>query len=146
MRAAIFAAVLALAAVPSWAAGPASAPTASASAPLPAYKPGEFPDSSSPEAKVFRGNIVFQNYCILCHGTRADGKGRAAKLYNPKPSNLVLSDKNDDYKELIIRRGGAAIGRSEFMPPWGSELTDEQVGDVVAYLRSITQPKVEAPK
>ena len=104
-----------------------------------AFKVGEFPDWNSPAARIFRGNIVFENYCILCHGIKADGTGRAAKLYNPKPANLVLSDKNDEYKELLIRQGGAALGRSEFMPPWGNELTTEQITDVVGYLRSINQ-------
>jgi len=34
-------------------------------------------------------------------------------------------------------RGGEAIGRSPKMPPWGEELTDEQVNDVVAFVRSV---------
>jgi mono/diheme cytochrome c family protein len=117
------------------------APLAFAAGADPAFKPGEFPHSNTPEAQVFRGDIVYKNYCVLCHGVKADGAGRAAKLYNPKPANLVLSDKNDQYKELIIRQGGAALGRSEFMPPWGNELTDEQVSDVIAYLRSVRQTK-----
>jgi mono/diheme cytochrome c family protein len=104
-------------------------------------KAAAFPHVDTPEASIFRGNIVFKNYCILCHGAKADGTGRAAKLYTPKPANLLLSDKNDAYKEMIIRQGGGAIGRSEFMPPWGKELTDEQIKDVVAYLRSISQVK-----
>ena len=103
---------------------------------------GEFPDKNSPEASIYRGNIVFNNYCVLCHGVKADGKGRAARLYNPKPANLVLSDKNDQYKELIIRQGGKALGRSQFMPPWGEELTDEQINDVVHFLGSIAVNKV----
>lgn len=98
---------------------------------------GTFPHVDTQEAAIFRGNIVFKNYCILCHGAKADGTGRAAKLYTPKPANLLLSTKNDAYRELIIRQGGAALGRSEFMPPWAEELTKEQISDVVAYLRSI---------
>lgn len=98
---------------------------------------GDFPGKDSLEASIFRGSIVYSNYCVLCHGAKADGKGRAARLYDPKPANLILSDKNPQYKELIIRRGGKALGRSQFMPPWGEELTDEQVNDVVTFLGSI---------
>lgn len=97
----------------------------------------DFPNKSSLDARIHRGGIVFQHYCILCHGAKADGNGRAAKIYNPRPANLLTSDKNDQYKELIIRRGGAALGRSEFMPPWGDELTDEQIKDVLGFLASI---------
>ena len=28
---------------------------------------------------------------------------------------------------LIVQKGGKALARSEFMPPWGEELTDEQI-------------------
>jgi mono/diheme cytochrome c family protein len=90
-----------------------------------------------PDAAAFRGSLVFFNYCVTCHGPNADGNGRAARLYDPRPANLRASDKNAAYMQLIVRRGGKAMGRSEFMPPWGEELTDEQIGDVTAYLQSI---------
>lgn len=90
-----------------------------------------------PDATVFRGSLVFLNYCVTCHGPNADGQGRAAKLYDPRPANLRMSDKTGDYMKLIIRKGGGAMGRSQYMPPWGEELTDEQIDDVTAYLRSI---------
>ncbi len=91
----------------------------------------------SVDAAIFRGGLVFANYCVTCHGMNADGNGRAARLYDPRPANLRMSDKNDAYFALIIRTGGAAIGRSEFMPPWEAELTSEQIKDLVAFLRSI---------
>lgn len=91
----------------------------------------------SVDASVFRGGLVFANYCVTCHGINADGNGRAARLYNPKPANLRMSDKNDGYFRLIISKGGAALSRSEFMPAWEAELTQEQVADLVSYLRSI---------
>jgi len=95
----------------------------------------------SVDAATFRGGLVFANYCVTCHGINADGNGRAARLYNPKPANLRMSDKNDAYFGLIVRKGGAALGRSEFMPTWESELTNEQISDLVAYLRSINAVK-----
>ncbi|MCG2592680.1 cytochrome c [Ramlibacter sp. XY19] len=90
-----------------------------------------------PDATVFRGSLVFFNYCVTCHGPNADGNGRAARLYDPRPANLRASDKNAAYMRLMVRLGGKGMGRSEFMPPWGEELTDEQIGDVVSYLQSI---------
>lgn len=95
----------------------------------------------SVEAATFRGGLVYANYCVTCHGMNADGNGRAARLYNPRPANLRASDKNDAYFALIIRKGGAPLGRSEFMPTWEAELTDEQIRDLVAYLRSISVAK-----
>jgi mono/diheme cytochrome c family protein len=92
------------------------------------------------DAAVFRGGTVYANYCVTCHGLNADGAGRAARLYNPRPANLRSTDKNDAYILLIIRQGGQALGRSQFMPPWGAELTEEQMRDVTAYLRSSAGP------
>ncbi|MCC2632529.1 MAG: hypothetical protein K0S48_415 [Ramlibacter sp.] len=91
----------------------------------------------SADARAFRGSVVFGTYCVTCHGANADGRGRAARLYNPAPANLRESDKNAEYIKLIVRIGGKAIARSEFMPPWGEELTEEQISDVTAYLQSI---------
>ena len=90
-----------------------------------------------PDATTFRGSLVFINYCVTCHGPNADGNGRAARLYDPRPANLRASEKNAAYMTLIIRNGGKAMGRSEFMPPWGEELTEEQISDVTSYLQSI---------
>jgi mono/diheme cytochrome c family protein len=94
----------------------------------------------SPEAAMIRGRIVFQSYCVLCHGVTAEGNGRAAKLHNPPPANLVLSKMPAQYFEQIIRKGGEAMGRYRGMPPWGEQLTDEQIGDVIQYLMSVRRP------
>jgi|KBSMisStandDraft_5_1062788.scaffolds.fasta_scaffold128441_2 mono/diheme cytochrome c family protein len=91
----------------------------------------------STDAAIFRGGLVYANYCVTCHGINADGNGRAARLHTPRPANLRASDKNDAYIGLIVRRGGEAIGRSKGMPPWAEELTDEQIKDVVAFVRSV---------
>lgn len=91
----------------------------------------------SRDAAVFRGGLVYANYCVTCHGINADGNGRAARLHTPRPANLRSTDKNDAYIGLIVRKGGESLGRSPGMPPWAEELTDEQIGDVVAFVRSV---------
>lgn len=95
----------------------------------------------SVDAAVFRGGLVYANYCVTCHGMNADGNGRAARLYEPRPANLRATDKNDGYMTLIVRAGGERLGRSPKMPPWGEELTDEQIRDVVAFVRSVNVAK-----
>jgi len=86
---------------------------------------------------VRRGKTVFQTNCILCHGVKADGRGRASVLYDPRPSDLTRSDKNEDYKRLIVTNGGAAMGRSDVMPVWGEQLTVQEIEDVVKFLGTI---------
>ena len=89
------------------------------------------------DAAVIRGSIAFRTYCVLCHGATGKGDGRAAKMYTPRPANLTVSPFPDAYTEMIIRGGGPAVGRSPYMPPWGDELTDEQIHDLVAFLREV---------
>lgn len=84
-----------------------------------------------------RGEAVFKANCILCHGVKGDGKGRASVLFNPPPANLTASDKNDEYKKMIITYGGAAMGRSPVMPVWGEQLSAQEIDDVVKYLRTL---------
>ncbi len=91
----------------------------------------------TPEASNIRGKIVYQSYCVLCHGVSGLGDGRAAKIHNPKPSNLTASLLPKEYLTMIIRKGGEAMGRSPTMPPWGEQLTDEQVRDLINFLVTI---------
>ena len=93
--------------------------------------------------QVARGGVVFKTNCILCHGIKGDGKGRASVLFDPPPADLTRSDKNDEYKKRIITLGGEAMGRSEVMPIWGDQISEQQIDDLVAYLRTIL---VAAPK
>ena len=86
---------------------------------------------------VRRGEVVFKTNCILCHGVKGDGKGRASVLFDPPPADLTRSEKNDEYKRMIITMGGKAMGRSEVMPVWGEQISAQEIDDVVAYLRTI---------
>ena len=97
------------------------------------------PTSGTTTALAYNQDMkaLFQSDCVTCHGINADGNGRAARLHNPRPANLRMSDKNDAYIRLIVTRGGEALGRSPGMPPWGEELTDEQISDVTAFVRSV---------
>lgn len=91
------------------------------------------------EASVIRGRLVYQNYCTLCHGKEGKGDGRAARLHTPPPFNLTLSAAPRDYTREVVRKGGEAMNRGKGMPPWGDQLTDEQVNDILNFLFSIRQ-------
>jgi mono/diheme cytochrome c family protein len=87
---------------------------------------------------VIRGGIVFKSYCGLFHGEHGDGKARAAKLYGKL--NLAIKHRSAEYYETIIRQGGPVVGGSAFMPPRQYELSEEQIGDVVAYITIVGDP------
>lgn len=84
-----------------------------------------------------RGMVVFQTYCVLCHGEKGDGAGRLAIGKIPPPANLTKSLLDNEQLKAIIRGGGSSVGRSEFMPPWGEELTESQIDDLVEYIHAL---------
>ncbi len=88
-------------------------------------------------AAVERGQTLFITYCVLCHGTEGLGDGRLAVNKMPPPANLRRSILTREQMIAIISRGGAAVGRSGFMPPWGEELGAEKIDDIVAYILTL---------
>jgi mono/diheme cytochrome c family protein len=86
---------------------------------------------------VISGAQLFQTYCTLCHGESGQGDGRMAATLTPRPANLTVSGRDASYKEQIITRGGAALGRSASMPSWASVLDHQQISAVVAYLDTL---------
>jgi cytochrome c553 len=89
------------------------------------------------EASLIRGKIVYQNYCVLCHGAEGKGDGRAAKLHKPRPFDLTFSVAPREYTADILKKGGEAMNRGIGMPPWEEQLTDEQFTDILNYLFDI---------
>jgi mono/diheme cytochrome c family protein len=112
----------------------ASAPTAGASgapaAPL------------TYEARM--GKEVYQHYCQICHGDGGAGDGFNAYNLDPKPGDLSApafqKAKSDTELADAVRRGGAGVGLSVLMPPYGHTLSDRQIAEVVAYLRTLRRP------
>ena len=82
--------------------------------------------------------------CSACHGDSGKGDGPAAIALNPKPRNYtdcaVMSIKSDAELFKVIKEGGPAVGLSPLMAPFGSQLNDKEVWDVVAFIRSIPNP------
>lgn len=84
------------------------------------------------------GREVYQARCVLCHGKYGLGDGRMARVIkSPPPFNLTLSRAPKSYLSSIIVNGGEPIGRSPQMPPWGDQLSNEEVDSVVDYIISL---------
>lgn len=94
-------------------------------------------------ADVAKGKAMYEQYCGSCHGSGGKGDGPAAASLNPKPRDL--SDKayarslKDEYLFEAIKNGGPAVKKSPMMPAMGTTLKDDQIKDVVAYLRSLAK-------
>jgi mono/diheme cytochrome c family protein len=99
---------------------------------------GMQPARSPAEHRADEGLKVFRTYCVGCHGLDAAGCGTSARLYLPRPANLTASTRSSEYKAAIIRNGGGAMGRSQFMPPWVGQLDADDIENVITYLGTLT--------
>ncbi len=86
------------------------------------------------------GKKIFTQRCWGCHGLTGHGDGPAANSFEPKPRNLsdakYVSTLTDERMFRTISEGGAAMGKSPFMPPWKGVLSETDIRDVIAYIRS----------
>src|SRR5262249_43151692 len=103
--------------------------------------PAAAPAASSDAAA--RGRIVYQKRCVECHGTEGRGDGPAAAWLTPRPRDFTVgrfkirstetgSVPSDDDLLRSVRQGlyGSA------MPAWDRILSDGDIADVVAYVKT----------
>jgi cytochrome c oxidase cbb3-type subunit 3 len=114
---------------------PAATQTAAAT-PDPTPTPPDLPGY-----EVRLGHDVYQHYCQICHGDSGAGDGFNAFNLDPRPRDLsdpgFQKKKTDaDLRDAVVR-GGAGVGLSPLMPPWGRTLSARQMDDVVLYLRTL---------
>lgn len=90
-----------------------------------------------------RGAALYATYCATCHGPRGEGDGPAAAGLDPKPARhsdaAYMGSLSDEHLFRVIKEGGAAVGKSPLMPPWGGSLSDAQIHDLVAFTRSLSR-------
>ena len=101
-------------------------------------------DVTQPRPSIYEmeiGKQTFQAYCAGCHGDAGQGDGFNSFSLDPHPRDLSdpvfqKSKSNADLADTI-RRGGAGVGLSSLMPPWGHTLNARRVDAVVLYVRSL---------
>jgi mono/diheme cytochrome c family protein len=107
--------------------------------------PAEYIGKSNPfgsdEATKETGKGLYQKNCATCHGEQGMGDGPAAASLNPKPQPLAANQKNldDDYLFWRIREGGLRAPFSSAMPSWKAILSEEQIWQVISYMRTMTE-------
>jgi mono/diheme cytochrome c family protein len=62
---------------------------------------------------------------------------------NPRPADhgdaTYMQGLSDEQLFQVIQGGGPAVGKSPLMAPWGGVLTDDQIRDVIAYVRTLSR-------
>lgn len=88
-----------------------------------------------PDAPPFDAQQTFTTVCASCHGQTGGGDGPSAVSLNPKPAAFSSADfwtgkKSEDIHK-VIKEGGAAVGKSPLMAPYGGVYNDDQIGELV---------------
>jgi mono/diheme cytochrome c family protein len=96
------------------------------------------------------GKAKYESLCAGCHGKTGKGDGLAAASLNPKPQDhsdgKVMNSLSDQYLTDITKNGGAGVKKSPLMPAWGQTLKDQEVADVISYIRSLAKPPYKPGK
>lgn len=89
------------------------------------------------------GAKIVARRCAQCHGPTGMGDGKALQELNITVKPVPWPDKPDMAKftdlqlTQIITVGGKGVGKAGAMPKFQNKLTEEQIADVVAYVRSL---------
>jgi Cytochrome c len=89
--------------------------------------------------ELLEAKELYTDACASCHGD--DGKGKVAGLgVTAELPDFTWcafnADESDRDWSLVVAEGGPAAGRSEQMPAFREALTEQQINQVVAYLRT----------
>lgn len=95
---------------------------------------------------VLAGKAIYEEKakplaCRFCHGAKGDGRGPMAFGLNPLPRNFTcartINDVPDGQLFWIIRNGSSGTGMPAFV-----KLEDEEIWQVILYLRKLAQSRI----
>jgi mono/diheme cytochrome c family protein len=104
--------------------------------------------SAALAADLAKGKETFKMFCETCHGASGKGDGPGAAGLQPPPRDFTKgefkfdADKNgkageDADLKLVIKKGPGAFGGAAFMPAWEGAISDGDIDNVIAVIRSL---------
>ena len=86
---------------------------------------------------------LYNTYCVQCHGVNRDGNGINSASMAVKPrdhtDSKAMGDTPDETLFKAIKGGGLAVSKSILMPKWEGVLNDEEIKELVTYLRFVSK-------
>lgn len=84
---------------------------------------------------------VYDVYCAQCHGLKRNGTGVNLPGLSVRPRDHTdtkgMGDTPNEELFKAIKDGGLAVNKSALMPSWGAVLNDQQITEMVKYLRKV---------
>ena len=92
-------------------------------------------------AKTPEGAAIFSKKCVLCHG--ADGTGNTPLGKQVQAANLhskAVQSRSDDELHTVVHDGQTN------MPSFAEQLSDDEIAQVIQYVRTFGAPAKAAKK
>lgn len=89
-------------------------------------------------AMIAAGKALYQAYCMSCHGESGQGDSPLAEGLSIPPANLLAHLEHHDDESL---RGIIENGKPPVMPAFGATLREEQIRQLISYLRTLAKQK-----
>lgn len=96
-----------------------------------------------------QGKRIFYQKCVWCHADSTPAGPSNRSNLNPMPplinDGTVYNPLSDEFLRNTITVGGGAMGKSAIMPPWGRTLTQDEIREIIAYIRAVAEPPFHPP-
>ena len=85
-------------------------------------------------AELAKAKKIYVDKCLKCHGEKGKGDGPKAWDLSKKPADYTDKEKMSKFTDEDLKK--AVKEGKKPMPMFGKKLTDEQIDDVIAYIRT----------
>jgi mono/diheme cytochrome c family protein len=88
-----------------------------------------------------RGKAMHYEHCVACHGLTGAADVVVMHMDETPPDQsdpAYMKALPDPYLYIAICRGGEGMGKSYVMSPWGDYFTDQEIKDLIAWIRTFS--------
>ncbi|MCP4000061.1 MAG: cytochrome c [Gammaproteobacteria bacterium] len=90
---------------------------------------------------INNGKALHYEHCVACHGLTGQADVVVMHMDETPPDQSdpeYMQTLSDGYLYIAICRGGEGVGKSYVMSPWGDFFTDQEIKDMVAWVRTFS--------